>query len=392
MNEAMAGPAINAGAAALQGIRVIELAAIGPAPFAAMLLADHGAEVLRIERPGPDGHDEVRHDPVTTRGRAARLTLDLKTAAGREALLAEVERADILLEGFRPGVMERLGLGPADCHARNPRLVYGRMTGWGQQGPLALRAGHDINYIALAGVLHAIGTGGPDGGKPVPPLNLIGDFGGGALYLAFGVLAALLRARTTGQGQVVDAAMVDGALSLMAMIFGRIAAGHWRDGERAANSLDGGRPWYDTYATADGRHMVVGANEAQFYRLLCEGLGLTPQQAAMRDDPAAWPALRKLFAERFATRTRDEWATQFEGSDACVSPVLTLAEAAAHPHNRARGNVMVRGGIAQPATAPVITPLTAPHAAPHAAPHVAPLAAPNLAPDPAPADPGREKH
>ena len=359
MSEATAAGRTSAGTGPLQGIRIIELAAIGPAPFAAMLLADQGAEVLRIERPGPEGHDEVRHDPVTTRGRAARLTLDLKSAAGREALLAEVARADILIEGFRPGVMERLGLGPAECHARNPRLVYGRMTGWGQQGPLAPRAGHDINYIALAGVLHAIGPGGADGGKPVPPLNLVGDFGGGALYLAFGVLAALLRARTSGQGQVVDAAMVDGALSLMAMIFGRIATGHWRDGERAANSLDGGRPWYDTYKTADGRHMAVGANEPQFYRLLCEGLGLTPQEAAMRDEPAAWPALRQRFAERFAMRTRDEWAAQFEGSDACVSPVLTLAEAAAHPHNCARGNVMVRGGIAQPAAAPVITPLAA---------------------------------
>ncbi|MBI5721082.1 MAG: CoA transferase [Burkholderiales bacterium] len=336
----------------LQGVRVVELASIGPGPFAAMLLADHGAEVLRIERPGPEGRDDVRHDPVTTRGRAGRLVLDLKSAAGREALLREVERADILLEGFRPGVMERLGLGPADCHARNPRLVYGRMTGWGQQGPLAPRAGHDINYIALAGALHAIGTGG----KPVPPLNLIGDFGGGALYLAFGVLAALLRARTTGRGQVVDAAMVDGALSLMAMIFGRIATGHWRDGQRAANSLDGGRPWYDTYATADGRHVAVGANEPQFYRLLCEGLGLAPHEAALRDDPGAWPALRACIAARFATRTRDEWAAQFEGTDACVSPVLTLAEAEAHAHNRARANVRRVDGVAQPAVAPRISP------------------------------------
>jgi alpha-methylacyl-CoA racemase len=362
--EARSEPSAETGEAggALQGVRVIELASIGPGPFAAMLLADHGAEVLRIERPGPEGRDDVRHDPVTTRGRARRLVLDLKSAAGREALLREIEDADILLEGFRPGVMERLGLGPADCHARNPRLVYGRMTGWGQQGPLAARAGHDINYIALAGVLHAIGPGGPEGpggapgGKPVPPLNLIGDFGGGALYLAFGVLAALLRARASGRGQVVDAAMVDGALSLMAMTFGRIAAGHWRDGERAANSLDGGRPWYDTYATADGRHVAVGANEPQFYRLLCEGLGLTPQEAALRDDAAAWPALRACIAARFATRTRDQWAARFEGTDACVSPVLTLAEAEDHAHNRARGNVQRIDGIAQPAVAPRISP------------------------------------
>jgi len=340
---------------ALQGVRVLELAGIGPGPFAATLLADQGAEVIRIERPGPEGRDEVRHDPVTTRGRAAVRTLDLKSAQGREALLAEVERADILLEGFRPGVMERLGLGPGDCHARNPRLVYGRMTGWGQTGPLAPRAGHDINYIALAGVLHAIG---PEE-KPVPPLNLIGDFGGGALYLAFGVLAALLRARSSGQGQVVDAAMVDGAFSLMGMIFGRIAAGHWHDGVRGTNSLDGGRPWYDTYATADGRHMAVGANEPQFYRLLCEGVGLTAQEAAMRDDPSAWPTLRQRLAARFATRTRDEWSAIFGNSDACVSPVLTLAEAAAHPHNAARGNTYVQDGVLQPATAPRIEPIEA---------------------------------
>lgn len=341
---------------ALRGVRVLELAAIGPAPFAAMLLADHGAEVVRVERPGPEGHDAVRHDPVTTRGRASRLMLDLKSPAGREALLAEVARSHILLEGFRPGVMERLGLGPADCHARNPRLVYGRMTGWGQSGPLAPRAGHDINYIALAGVLHAIGPGSPAGGKPVVPLNLVGDFGGGALYLAFGVLAALHRAQATGQGSVVDAAMVDGAASLMGMILGRMASGHWRDGERGGNSLDGGRPWYDTYATSDGRFMAVGANEPAFYRLLCEGLGLTAEEAAWRDDPASWPRLRARIAERFATRSRDEWAAVFEPTDACVSPVLTLAEAAAHPHNRARANFVVADGVLQPAAAPRIAP------------------------------------
>jgi alpha-methylacyl-CoA racemase len=340
--------------AALAGVRVLELAAIGPGPFAAMLLADQGAEVIRIERPGPEGHDAVRHDPVTTRGRAGRLVLDLKAPAGRDALLAEVERSQILLEGFRPGVMERLGLGPAECHARNAKLVYGRMTGWGQSGPLAPRAGHDINYIALAGVLHAIGPGGPDGGKPVVPLNLIGDFGGGALYLAFGVLAALHRAQATGAGSVVDAAMVDGAASLMGMVLGRIATGHWRDGVREANSLDGGRPWYATYATRDGRFVAVGANEPQFYQLLCAGLGLSADQASWRDNPAAWPKLRACIAERFATRTRDEWTTLFESTDACVSPVLTLAEAAAHPHNRARGNLVVRDGVLQPATAPRI--------------------------------------
>jgi alpha-methylacyl-CoA racemase len=345
---------MNGAGAALHGVRVLEITSIGPGPFAAMMLADQGAEVVRIERPGPQGHDAVRHDPVTTRGRAARLQLDLKTAPGREALLTEIERADILLEGFRPGVMERLHLGPAECHARNPRLVYGRMTGWGQHGPLAASAGHDINYIALTGVLHAIGPGGA-AGKPIPPLNLIADFGGGGMYLAFGVLAALVRARASGVGQVVDAAMVDGSLSLMAMIYGRIAAGHWHDGERATNALDGGRPWYDTYRTADGRWMAVGPNEPAFYALMCERLGLTPAEAAMRDDPALWPALRQRIGERFASRTRDEWAALFDGTDACVSPVLTMAEAAAHPHNRARGNVVVRDGVAQPGVAPRIT-------------------------------------
>ena len=338
----------------LRGIRIIELAGIGPAPFAAMLLADQGAEVIRIDRPG--GHDPVRHDPVTLRGRKQHLMLDLKSEAGRAALLALVDSADILIEGFRPGVMERLGLGPADCHVRNARLVYGRMTGWGQSGPLAERAGHDINYIALAGVLHAIGTAAPAGGKPIPPLNLVADMGGGALYLVFGVLAALLRARASGEGQVVDAAMVDGSLSLMAMIFGRVATGHWQDGVRAANALDGGRPWYDIYGTADGRFMAVGANEPQFYRLLCEGLGLTAAEAAQRDDPSAWPALRQCIAQRFATRTRDEWAAHFEQSDACVSPVLTMAEAAVHPHNVARGNVLRVAGVTQPAAAPRIVP------------------------------------
>ena len=336
----------------LAGVHVIELAGIGPGPYACMLLADLGAHVIRFERPG--GIDAVRRDPVTTRGRAETRFVDLKTPAGVEEVLAEVARAEVLVEGFRPGVMERLGLGPADCAARNPALVYGRMTGWGQDGPLARTAGHDIDYIALAGVLHAIG---PNDGKPVVPLNLIGDFGGGAMFLVVGVLAALLQARSSGRGRVVDAAMVDGAVSLMAMIMGRVASGHWRDGERGANSLDGGTPWYDTYACADGRFFAVGANERPFYDLLCARLGLAAEEAAWRDERSRWPALAARIAQAFALRTRDEWTAVFDGSDACASPVLTLAEAAAHPHNRARGNIVTVDGVAQPAAAPRFAPL-----------------------------------
>lgn len=336
----------------LVGVRVVELAGIGPGPYACMLLADLGASVLRFERPG--GIDAVRRDPVTTRGRAETRFVDLKQADGVAEVLAAVAAADVLVEGFRPGVMERLGLGPADCAARNPALVYGRMTGWGQTGPLARSAGHDINYIALAGVLHAIG---PRHGKPVLPLNLVGDFGGGAMFLVVGVLAALLQARVSGRGSVVDAAMVDGAGSLMAMILGRVASGHWLDGQRASNSLDGGVPWYDTYETADGKYLALGANERPFYDLMCGTLGLAPHEAGWRDDPARWPELARCIGERVASRTRDEWAAAFAGSDACVSPVLTLAEAAQHPHNVARASFVAPGGVLQPAAAPRFSPL-----------------------------------
>jgi alpha-methylacyl-CoA racemase len=336
----------------LAGVRVVELAGIGPGPFAAMLLADLGAEVIRIERPG--GVDEVRRDPVTTRGRAATHFVDLKSAEGRDLVLGLVETAELLIEGYRPGVMERLGLGPADCVRRNVRLVYGRMTGWGQSGPLAPAAGHDINYIGLAGVLHAIGRKGE---KPTVPLNLIGDFGGGALYLVFGLLAALVDARATGRGRVVDAAMTDGAASLMAMILGRMAGGFWRDGERGVNSLDGGTPWYDTYETRDGKYFAVGANERPFYDELCRRLGLTTEEAAWRDHKPCWPALRARLGSAFRTRTREQWAAVFEGSDACASPVFTLVEAAAHPHNAERGTLERRQGVLQPAPAPRFTAL-----------------------------------
>jgi alpha-methylacyl-CoA racemase len=336
----------------LRGVRVLEMAGIGPAPFACMLLADLGADVLRIERPavaeGEPAHRGSSRHIVTNRGRPA-FEVDLKSAPGRERTLDLVAAADVLVEGFRPGVMERLGLGPDACLAANPALVYGRMTGWGQDGPLAHTAGHDINYIALSGALHAIG---PRDGKPVPPLNLVGDFGGGALYLAFGITSALLEARRTGRGQVVDAAIVDGSLSLMGLVLGRWAAGVWQD-QRGANMLDGGAPWYDTYATADGKFVAVGAIEPQFYQELRRRLGDDElPDAQQRLDPAGWPALRARLATIFAQRTRDEWCALLEGTDACVSPVLSLAEVGAHPHNRARANLQTVDGIMQPAPLP----------------------------------------
>jgi alpha-methylacyl-CoA racemase len=339
----MAGP--------LNDLRVVELAGIGPAPFACMLLADLGATVIRIERLSGAGGTfkaEPRYQ-VTLRGRPA-LGVDLKSEAGRALVLQMVEQADLLVEGFRPGVTERLGLGPDACLARNPKLVYGRMTGWGQTGPLAQVAGHDINYIALTGALHAIG---PKGGAPVPPLNLVGDFGGGSMYLLLGVLAAVMNARTTGRGQVVDAAMVDGAASLMATFFGRHAAGQWVD-RRGDNALDGGTPWYTVYETADAKHVAVGAIEPAFFKALAEGIGLDPALAERRDDPATWPALRAEMARLFRTRTRDDWCARLEHTEACLSPVLTLAEAPQHAHNRERGVFVTppATGVTQPGPAP----------------------------------------
>ncbi|MFG2234748.1 CaiB/BaiF CoA transferase family protein [Streptomyces sp. NPDC048723] len=330
----------------LAGVRVVELAGIGPGPFAAMLLADLGADVVRVDRPGGGG---LAVDPtydVTNRGKRSVL-VDLKSADGPARVLDLVERADVLVEGFRPGVAERLGVGPAECHARNPKLVYGRMTGWGQDGPLAETAGHDIAYIAVTGALGMIGKPGE---PPAVPANLVGDYAGGSLYLVIGVLAALHHARATGTGQVVDAAIVDGAAHLTAMIHGMMAAGGWQD-RRGVNLLDGGCPFYGTYETSDGQYMAVGALEQQFYDTFVELLGIR-DQAPARKDLARWGELREAVAARFKTRTRAEWTAVFEGSDACVAPVLSLREAPDHPHLAARGTFTDFGGIVQPAPAP----------------------------------------
>jgi alpha-methylacyl-CoA racemase len=321
-------------------LRVVELAAIGPVPWAAMLLADMGADVVRIDRPGAKAPDTP-----TNRGRSV-VQLDLKSAQDREAAMDLIANADVLLEGMRPGALERLGLAPEACLRHNPSLVIGRMTGWGRSGPLSERAGHDINYIALAGVLHAIG-----GDKPVPPLNLVADYGGGGAFLLIGVLAGVLSARAGGPGRVVDAAMVDGAASMMTLAYERMMLGRWRD-ERASNSLDGGSPWYDVYRTRDGRWMAVGCNEPQFYRIFLDTLGLDASQVPDRDDRANWPRLRELFAARFAERTRDEWTAVFEPTDACVTPVLSMREAPHHPHNAARATFRDVGGHPVPGPAP----------------------------------------
>ncbi|GGX96115.1 CoA transferase [Streptomyces minutiscleroticus] len=330
----------------LHGVRVVELAGIGPGPFAAMLLADLGADVVRVDRPGGPGLGIDPAYDVTNRNKRS-VVVDLKAPGGADRVLDLAERADALIEGYRPGVAERLGIGPQACHARNPRLVYGRMTGWGQEGPLAERAGHDVSYLAPTGVLGMIGD--PDR-PPAVPANLLGDYAGGSLYLVVGVLAALHHARATGTGQVVDAAIVDGAAHLSAMIHGMLAAGAWQD-HRGANLLDGGSPFYGTYATADGRHMAVGALEPRFYEEFARLLGL-PDDAPDRWDLTRWGELRERIAARFRTRTREEWTAVFEGSDACVAPVLSLAEAPGHPHLAARSTFTGHGGITQPAPAP----------------------------------------
>jgi alpha-methylacyl-CoA racemase len=330
----------------LQGIKVIEMVGLGPGPLCAMMLADMGAEVIRVDRPGGNMFSGAKAD-LLGRNRPS-LAVDLKHPDGVATVLRLVEQADALLEGFRPGVMERLGLGPDTCLARNEKLVYGRMTGWGQDGPLAQAAGHDINYIALAGALHAIGE---KGGKPIPPLNLVGDFGGGGMMLALGITAALLAARASGQGQVVDAAMTDGSALLMSMTYGMLGTGRWGNA-REANLLDGAAPYYDIYACADGRFLAVGAIEPQFFAALIAGLGLDPTRCADRHDPARWPALKAELQAVFLTRPRDAWCSVFDGTDACVAPVLDLAKAPLHPHNRARDTFVERDGIAQPAPAP----------------------------------------
>ncbi|MFF9492524.1 CaiB/BaiF CoA transferase family protein [Streptomyces flaveolus] len=330
----------------LSGVRVVEMAAIGPGPFAAMLLADLGADVVRVDRPGgPSLAIDPARD-VTNRNKRS-VIVDLKSPDGPARVLDLAGRADVLIEGYRPGVAERLGVGPESCHARNPRLVYGRMTGWGQDGPLAQRAGHDIGYIALTGTLGMIGA--PDG-PPAVPANLLGDYAGGSLYLVVGILAALQHARATGTGQVVDAAIVDGAAHLSAMIHGMLGAGAWQD-RRGSNLFDGGAPFYGTYETADGQYMAVGALEPRFYAEFMERLGI-PGEAPAREDMARWGELREAIAARFKARTRDEWTALFTDSDACVAPVLSLREAPHHPHLAARGTFTDHGGITQPAPAP----------------------------------------
>jgi alpha-methylacyl-CoA racemase len=353
----------------LAGLRVIELASIGPGPLCAMLLADLGADVVRIDRVEPSGLGVPMAPRFDVAGRGRRsLALDLKREAGRDAALRLIDRADVLIEGWRPGVAERLGLGPETCAARNPGLVYGRMTGYGQTGPLAQAAGHDINYLALIGALHAIG---PAQGKPVPPLNLVADYGGGALYLAFGLMAALFERQRSGRGQVVDAAMVDGASSLMSIFHGLQAAGQWDDRARGANLLDGGAPFYDTYATSDGRHVALGALEPKFFAELAQRIGLPERFVKRQYDRRLWPEMRAAIAAILATRTRDEWGALLEGSDACLAPVLSLTEAPRHPHAQARAAFADVGGVTQPAPAPRFSRsvATAPKAAPLAGAH-----------------------
>jgi alpha-methylacyl-CoA racemase len=334
----------------LAGLRIIEMAGIGPAPFAAMLLADMGAEIIRVDRrdaadlglPGRETKFEVLH-----RGRRS-LAVDLKHERGRGVVKRLTAQADAIIEGFRPGVMERLGLGPDDLLAVNPKLIFGRMTGFGQEGPMAQSAGHDINYISLAGALHTIGRKDQ---APVPPLNLVGDFGGGGMFLAFGVVCALLEARRSGKGQVVDAAMVDGAAYLMALTYGMYAQGSWRD-ERGANVLDTGSPWYEVYQTKDAKWLSVGAIEQRFYAEFVAKLGLTMAELPQQHDRSGWPDLRRRFAEAIASRTRNEWERIFAGSDACVAPVLSLKEVGTFEHNKVRGTFEIRDGVMQPAPAP----------------------------------------
>jgi alpha-methylacyl-CoA racemase len=331
----------------LTGVRVIEIASLAPAPFGCMILADLGADVLRVdraERSGPQARVPI--DPLS-RGRRS-IGLNLKEPAAIDVLIRLAENADVLVEGFRPGVAERLGFGPDVCAQRNPRLIFARMTGWGQDGPLAPTAGHDIDYIAISGALGPIGRAGE---SPVPPLNLVGDFGGGGMLLALGILAALVERASSGRGQVVDAAMVDGSALLTSFVYGLLASGAWRD-ERGGNLLDGGAPFYDTYVCGDGGYVAVGALEPQFYAALLAGLGLTDAGLPAQHDRSGWPVLRERFAATFASKSRDEWAQVFAGTDACVSPVLSLAEAPRHPHATARNAFVEVGGVVQPAPAP----------------------------------------
>jgi alpha-methylacyl-CoA racemase len=334
----MAGP--------LQGLRVVELAGIGPGPHAAMILGDLGADVVRIERPGKSGVPQGTRDAMLRNRRS--VAADLKSDEGRELVLRLVAKADVLIEGYRPGVTERLGLGPEDCATVNERLVYGRMTGWGQDGPRAQQAGHDINYISLNGVLSAVGRKGE---RPVPPLNLAGDFGGGSMFLIVGILSALWERQTSGKGQVVDAAMVDGSSVLAQMMWSFRASGMWSD-ERGTNMLDTGAPYYDTYATADGKYVAVGAIEPQFYALLLQGLGLDAANLPDQNDVSRWPELRATFTDAFAAHDREHWAKVFDGTDACVTAVLSFGEVETEPHITERGTFYQDAGHLQPMPAP----------------------------------------
>lgn len=333
--------------AALTGIRVVELAGIGPGPHAAMLLADLGADVVRVERPSGLTEVVAASADVVQRNRRS-VSADLKDPDGLRSVLALVAKADVLIEGNRPGVAERLGIGPGPCLERNPRLVYARMTGWGQSGPYSTKAGHDINFLSITGALDAIGRVGE---RPLAPLNLVGDLGGGSLYAAMGILAALVNRERTGVGDVVDVAIVDGVSSLMSMFWAFDQAGEWSP-QRGTNLIDGGAPFYDTYECADGGFMAVGAFEERFYAALLRGLELDPATVPDRDDRASWPELRELFASRFRTRTRAEWTAVFDDLDACVTPVLPLREVSAHPHMRARQTIVEAFGLRQPVPAP----------------------------------------
>ncbi len=333
----------------LEGVKILEMAGLGPAPFCAMMLADHGADVIRVDRPQRDGGVRAfEHRDVLNRSRRG-IALDLKSAAGVEVLRDLARGADGLIEGFRPGVMERLGLGPDVLLEDNPKLVYGRMTGWGQTGPLASTAGHDINYIAMSGVLDMLGRAGS---KPTPPINLVGDFGGGGMLLAFGMVSAILQARSSGEGQVVDCSMLEGSALLSSMIWGFRAQGRW-PGERGHNFLDTGAPFYEVYECADGRHVAIGALEPAFYAELLRGLGLADDAAFdTQNDVSAWELMKVKLAAAFKTCPREHWCAVFAGTDACFAPVLTTAEAAAHPHNTARDSFIDVDGVAQPAPAP----------------------------------------
>ena len=333
----------------LSGIKVIQFEAIGPGPFAGMLLADMGADVLIVDRPGASdlGVNRARRIDLMNRGKRS-VTLDMKAKGAVEAAVELIARADALIEGFRPGVMERLGIGPDAALARNPKLVYGRMTGWGQDGPLAPRAGHDINYIALAGVLGAFGRKGQ---APVPPLNLVGDFGGGGMLMGFGIACGLLEAQRSGKGQVVDAAMSEGASLLATMFSGMLAAGQWKEA-RGENILDTGAPWYDVYETSDGEYVSIGSIEARFYEELLVRLGIAGETLPKQHDRAGWPVLHARFTAVFKSKTREEWVRAFDGSDACFAPVLDFSEARRDPHNVARASFITVAGVEQPAPAP----------------------------------------